>query len=885
MPLSAGTRLGSYEIKAPLGAGGMGEVYRARDTRLNRDVAIKVLPASMVQDASRLQRFELEARATSALNHPNILTVHDIGTAAIDNDRAPFIVSELLDGEDLRSKLADAALAPRTTIEYAMQIASGLAAAHDKGVVHRDLKPENVFITRDGRVKILDFGLAKLQTHHDPSAHDAATRGPVTDVGVVMGTVGYMSPEQVRGQAADHRSDLFSFGALLYEMATGRRAFVGDTAPETLTAILKHDPDTGQAARPLSPALERIVRRCLEKKPELRFQSAHDLVFALSMVNSPSSSSSGEAIAAPASTARSMSARERMVWLLATAAVALVATGFAAAYFTRPQPEARRAVTASVMPPANTGLSSIAISPDGRWLAFAAVTGGKTQLWVRPLESSTATVLSGTEGATMPFWSPDSRFIGFAANGKLKRIAVSGGAAQTLCDAGVFFGGAWNRDGVIVFSMAGFGLLRVPATGGEPTQLMPYQSANFQSPSFLPDGQRFLYTMLGARQEINGVFIGSLDGAVTQRILSTPSGAVYVPPGYLLFVRDGALLAQSFDAATLALAGEPVTISDRVARNPNYLRDSFSVSETGLLVYDPVLNRQNKQLVWVDRSGKTLRATGAPGGFSSPSLSPDETRVVVDRVKIDSDTHELWMNDLANGTASRFTFDSADNVNPIWVPDGSHIVWSSNREGPYQIFVKPANGGGQDQRWTNTGRITIATGRTNDSRSIVSYEVDPKTKRDIWLRTIDGDSKPVLLVQSPGSDVGGPVSPDGRWLAYASDEAGEYEVYVTSFPDAKGKWQVSTGGGLGPAWRKDSKELYFYSRDGHLMSVDIGNAASFAASAPHTLFEFRSGNGLTFVAPYAAAADGQRFLINTIVDESGGAPLTLVINWQEGLRR
>jgi hypothetical protein len=381
------------------------------------------------------------------------------------------------------------------------------------------------------------------------------------------------------------------------------------------------------------------------------------------------------------------------------------------------------------------------------------------------------------------------------------------------------------------------------------------------------------------------VFIGSIDGTVKQRLLSAPSGAVYVPPGYLLFVRDGALLAQSFDAAALTFAGEAITISDRVARNPNYSRDSFSVSETGLLVYDPVVNRQNKQLVWVDRSGKTLRATGAIGGFSAPSLSPDETRVVVDRVKMDSDTHDLWVQDLNSGAASRFTFESADHTNPIWLSDGSRIVWASNREGPYQLFVKPANGEGQDQRWSSTDRITIATGRTADSRSIISYEVDAKTKRDVWLRQLDGDSKPVPLVQSPGSDIGGPVSPDGRWLAYASDQTGEYEIYVTSFPDAKGKWQLSTGGGIGPAWRKDGKELFFYSRDGQMMSVDVSGAASFEASAARALFEFRSGNGLTFVAPYAAAADGKRFLINTIVDESNGAPLTLVINWQEMLRR
>jgi serine/threonine protein kinase len=862
----------------------MGEVYRARDTRLNRDVAIKVLPASLSQDVARLQRFEQEARAASALNHPNILTVHDIGTASIERDHAPFMVSELLDGEDLRSTLADAVLPPRTTIEYAMQIASGLAAAHEKGVVHRDLKPENVFVTKDGRVKILDFGLAKVQTLEPPGG-DAATRGPVTDVGVVMGTVGYMSPEQVRGLPADHRSDIFSFGALLYELASGHRAFACETSAETLTAILKQEPpDLAQTSTPMGPSLDRIVRRCLEKKPELRFQSAHDLVFALSMLQLPSTISSGDTATAPAPS-RSSGVRERTAWLIATALLVLVTLGLGAGFLARPPAEAPRAVTASVLPPANTSLSTIAVSPDGRWLAFVAVTGGKTQLWVRALEASTAHALSGTEGASFPFWSPDSRFIAFAAGGKLKKIAVTGGAAQTLCDSGVAYGGTWNRDGVIVFSMLGFGIYRVPAAGGAPVQLIPIDRANFHSPSFLPDGQHFLYARLGASQDANGVYVGSLDGTVKQRLVSTPSGAVYAPPGYLLFVRDGALLAQRFEAGALTLEGEPITIAERVARHPNFSRDLYSVSDTGVLVFDPVIARQSKQLIWVDRSGKTIGATGAVGGFSTPSLAPDEIRAVVDRVNPESDTREIWVMDLNGGGASRFTFDPNDDVNPIWLPDGSRIVWASNREGPYKLFIKPASGVGQDQAWSPSSRLTVATGRSADGQYVISYEVDPATKRDVWIRRLDAPEKPLQILASPANEIGGPVSPDGRWLAYASDETGDYEIYVTSFPDGRGKWQLSTGGGIGPAWRKDGKELFFYSRDGQVMAVDVNGATNFEASAPHALFEFRSGNGLTFVSPFAAAADGKRFLLNTIVDESGGAPLTLVINWQELLRR
>jgi Tol biopolymer transport system component len=393
--------------------------------------------------------------------------------------------------------------------------------------------------------------------------------------------------------------------------------------------------------------------------------------------------------------------------------------------------------------------------------------------------------------------------------------------------------------------------------------------------------------MLGARQDVNGVYVGSLDGGVKERLLSAPSGATYAPPGYLLYVRDAALMAQPFDAVSRSFTGEAITIADKIAREPNFSRDQYSVSETGVLVYDPVPNRQSKQLVWVDRTGKAIGTSPAPGSFTTPSLSPDEMRAVVERVNLESDSRDIWVQDLVGGGTSRFTFDPGDDVNPVWLSDGSRIVWASNREGSYKLFSKAASGVGEEQRWSTSERLTIATSRSFDGRYVVSYELDPATKRDIWIRPLDGKQQPFAILQTPANEIGGPVSPDSRWLAYASDETGDYEIYVLSFPDVRGKWQLSTGGGIGPVWRQDGKELFYYSRDGQVMSVDVKVNAdeTFSASAPRALFPLRSGNGLTFVGPFAAAADGQRFLLNTIVDESSGAPLTLVIDWPGLLRR
>ena len=597
MTIAAGTRLGRYEIRSQLGAGGMGEVYCARDEKLNRDVAIKVLPAAFSEDVNRLRRFEQEAQATGTLNHPNILAVYDVGI----HEGATYVVSELLEGETLRHRLNEEPPTQRRAIDYAVQIASGLAGAHQKAIVHRDLKPDNIFITKDDRVKILDFGLAKLvEPMIDGLAQtNIETRKVHTDPGTVVGTVGYMSPEQVRGKHVDHRSDVFSFGVVLYEMLSGRRAFRGDSAIETLNAILKEEPaELSQTNTKVNPVLERIVRRCLEKKPERRFQSAFDLTFAIEAVLTPSGSaieptalSPGVGEAQTRSRMWRLLSDARLAWILA-AGLLLGMLGFAWTYF-KHQPEAEaRVMKFSLMPPEKMNFDHIAVSPDGKWLAFTAATGGNVQLWIRALEALEAKALAGTEGAHHPFWSPDSRFIGFFASGKLKKIEVSGGLPARLCDVRVGTGGTWSRDGVILFSsLGGIGLSRVSATGGEVTSVIrpdwKRQETDFTNPSFLLDGRHFFYSKWSGQKETRGIYLGSVDGDLNQRLLADDSNAVYAASnkgeGYLLFGREGALMAQPFDAARRQLTGEPFSVAGQVRTNLDNVissrRRSFSVSE------------------------------------------------------------------------------------------------------------------------------------------------------------------------------------------------------------------------------------------------------------------------------------------------------------------
>ena len=617
-----GQQLGPYKILSLLGSGGMGEVYRASDSRLGREVAIKVLPSEFSADADRIGRFKQEARAAGQLNHPNILAIYDVST----HEGSPYLVSELLEGETLRDRLRQA-LSQRKALEYAGQIARGLAAAHVKGIVHRDLKPENLFITRSDGVKILDFGLAKLtQRKLDASQLMTATTNPVaTETGVVMGTVGYMSPEQVRGEVADHRSDIFALGAILYEMLSGRRAFQGKSAIETLNAILKEDPPELAKMNPqLPPALERIVRHCLEKNPGERYQSVRDIAFNLEGLSALSDATSAPLTVA----ARRSKSRERLAWIITTIALFLAALGFAVAYFHRTPTEVR-STRFTIPPPAKTsfGELSLSIAPDGHRFAFSTIdAAGRSLMWVRSLDSISPQPLPAADGGAYPFWSPDSRYLGFFAQGKLKKLALSGGSPQTLCEAPDLWGGTWNRDGVILFAPNFYGPLhRVSATGGEAepvTALDPSRQQNAHLfPQFLPDGRHFLYLARSAQKQNTGIYVGSLDSKDTRRLVSTESNAVYAPPGYLLFVREGMLLAQPFDDKELQLAGEPFPVVQRVGSFMN-LYAFFSVSESGVLVYWGGVQNKNTQLVWSDRGGKELKSVRLAGPLSHPLALP-----------------------------------------------------------------------------------------------------------------------------------------------------------------------------------------------------------------------------------------------------------------------
>jgi eukaryotic-like serine/threonine-protein kinase len=893
MTIANDTRLGHYEIIAPLGAGGMGEVWRARDTRLNREVAIKVLPADFAKDVDRLRRFEQEAQATSALNHPNILTVYDIGT----HDGAPFIVAELLEGEELRAHLNNGALPVRKAIDYARQVAAGLAAAHEKGIVHRDLKPENLFVTKDGLVKILDFGLAKLRSPRNaPVGSDVATQKQLTNPGAVMGTVAYMSPEQVRGQNLDHRSDIFSFGLILFEMLSGKRAFTGESQVEVMNAILKEDaPELSETSAKIPPALDKIVHRCLEKKPEQRFHSAHDLGFALEALSLPSSSSGVERIA-PALEATALTERrgwrEHIAWLVAGAlGLALLALGWA--YLTRPSADTR-AVRLTFTPPQGLAFDNgfddfVSVSPDGQKLAFTGrAADGKRQLWVRSLGATQAQVLPDTEDALYPFWSPDSRSLGFGARGKLKRIELAGGRPQTLCDATELRGGTWNRAGVILFAnIYSSGLFQVPATGGEPKQVTSPDPARREGrhlyPCFLPDGRHFLYRVTGTDAS-QRVFAGSLDDKEVKQVLTNAAPALYAPPGWLLFVRDGALLAQAFDAAQLELKGEAFFIT-QPTNTANVLGVPHSVSDNGVLIWQGDRQREY-QLAWFDRAGNQVGTVGAPmeverGQF--PHLAPDGKRVAIRRRDPQLQNADVWVIDLERSLPTRLTSNPAADDYPIWSPDGSQIVFSSILGDTPGLYQKAASGLGAEKLLLKGHGAP--TDWSRDGRFIFYFPSMGKSRGNLWVLPLADPANPYPLLSTAFEVSQAQLSPDGHWLAYVSDESGSYEIYVQAFTaDGKlggDKVRVSPGGGSQPRFRRDGQELFYVATDGQMM-VAKRNGATF--ETPKALFKTRMLTGL--IRPgidYDVTADGQRFLIGTQVGEP--TPVSVILNWAEGLKK
>jgi Tol biopolymer transport system component len=895
MSLPSGFRLGVYEIQSLLGAGGMGEVYRARDARLQRDVAIKVLPAAFATDPERMARFEQEARAAAALNHPNILAVHDLG----QHEGAPFIVTELLDGVSLREVLHGGPLPARKAIEYGVAIAQGLAAAHDKGIVHRDLKPDNVFVTSDGRVKILDFGLAKL-TQSDGAASamsvlpttPAMSAVPNTVAGVVLGTVGYMSPEQVRGAAADHRTDIFALGVVLYEMLAGRRAFAGDTAVDVMSAILKDDPpDLPIAERHIPPALARIVSRCLEKNPAVRFQSARDLAFALDALTSPSGSAAMEA--APALSAIVTRPAPRRVasmipWAVAAFAL-LAAAVVAVVHFRETAPEVR-SVRFEIAPPGTTPAEMFALSPDGRSLAFVAATDGAPQIWIRPLDAVEARPLPGTENALYPFWSPDAAYIAFFAQGKLKKIAVGGGPPVALCDSPSGRGGSWNQTGVIIYSSGPTSpILQVSANGGTPQAVTKLPagdaSGGARFPSFLPDGDHFLYLATSGGADI-GVYVGSLSGGTSVRVLADTTNAVYAPSngdGYLLFRREETLMAQRFDLATLQLSGDVMPIASPVPVTAHLGFGAFSASRDGTLVFRREPTR-NRELVWLDREGKRLSVATKPLQlYGSPiALSPDQKRVAYSVASGDR-LAELWVHDLSRDVASRFTFASGIARDPVWSADGSVLYFGFMPTGAaaFEIHRKALAGNGQDERLIQSGVNGTPTGVSRDGQLLLFNQTGSQTDADIWVLPLTGERKPVPYLQTPfgeGDAVFAPIAGPTRWVAYSSNESGRFEVYLQQFPASGAKYQVSTAGGAGPVWRADARELYYVEND-TMYAVPITIGSSVDIGTPKMLARNPNASAL------AAAEDGTRFLAAVPAGASDGAqPITAVLNWAAGVK-
>jgi Tol biopolymer transport system component len=895
MTIETGAKLGRYEIRSQLGVGGMGEVYQGRDTQLGRDVAVKVLPTTLSTDTDRLRRFEQEACAASALNHPNILVVHDIGA----HDGTTYVVSELLEGETLRKRIGGTPLGQRRAVDYALQIANGLAAAHEKGIIHRDLKPDNIFITNDGRVKILDFGLAKLtQLDGNQSQTDVPTRRVDTDPGVVMGTVGYMSPEQLKGRAVDQRTDIFSFGAILYEMLSGRRAFHGESAAETMSAILKEDPpELSDTNKSVSPALERLVNHCLEKNPEGRFHSARDVAFALEAL-------SGSAAASETTTARSFvpaafRVREWLPWALAAIGLLIAAITLAWTYFRRERTDARpiEAMRFIIPTPEKARIPGLpTISPDGRYVVFRVNTDdGKELLWMHALGSFEARPLAGTDGGFQPFWSPDSRAVGFFAKGKLKWIDVSGGSVQTVCDAPSNYSGAWSHDGTIIFSRGvASGIYRVPATGGTPIQLTTVDASRNEIehiwPYFLPDGRHFLFLARNAQPENSAIYVGTLDSRETTRLLQAHSSMAYASPGYLLFVRESTLMAQGFDADTLQLKGDAFPVAEHTVRNSISGRAMFSVSENGVLVFRAGGGMVNNQLVWFDRSGKQLSLLTPPGAYNAPALSPDEKKVAVSRLDLQTGIpSDIWLIDLERGSQIRLTTDPTSDLFPSWSPNGDHVTFVSTRNGVSSIYQKLSNAASPEDPLVSSAELKYNPQWAPDGQSIIYSQLNPKTNVDLYLLSLSGEKKSTSWLQTNFIEAQPRLSPNGRWIAYISNETEQFQVYVDSFPASGAKVAISIGGGSQPQWRADGRELYYYAPDRKLVAVEVnGDGPTFKVGEARPLFEIRvasidqsfPGNGY-----YTVTHDGKRFLVSSLPEAPERQQINVIVNWAADIKK
>jgi serine/threonine protein kinase len=906
MPLSIGTRLGPYEILAPLGAGGMGEVYRARDARLGRDVAVKVLPVALASNSERLKRFEIEARAASALNHPSLVTIHDIGSS----DGVEYIAMELVEGRTLREVLMDGPVPPRMLLAIGAQMADGLARAHAAGIVHRDLKPENVMVTRDGFAKLLDFGLAKLT---EVEGLDHATKAPTvsgaTEPGVVMGTIGYMSPEQALAKPVDFRSDQFSLGSILYEMAAGRRAFSRDSAPETLTAIIRAEPEPLSALAPLTPApLRWVVERCLAKNAEDRYASTRDLARDLATLRDRlSETSSGTSLAGVAATAPTPSRRavRAIPWVLAI----LLAAGLAwlLSATSRSKTAAPAPMRFSVTLPPGVALSQSdieshsSISPDGRWLVFVGSSGEREQLYLRAIDSIDAHPLSGTEGAISPFWSPDSGNIGFFADGKIQRIRVAGGPPQVICNGGIEALPSWGSSGQILFIQVGQrgGLWAVEAAGGEPRRLRGLETARNETahlwPRFLADGRHFLFTTIDPSLERGGfpLRLGSLDSKEATTV-GRISSRFEVASGHLLVVREGVLLAQPFDGQRVT--GEPVALAEHVYQFNGPMMAGFSASQTGTIAYE--LATRPSRVSWLDRHGAVLETLPVTGAVLSLRLSPDDRRMAMAIDDEKKGSSDIWTYEFERRLPARVTLDPRDEKNPVWSADGRMIYFRCDWHGPPDVCRVTVGAPETAAPFVERPGVQLPEDVSPDGRSLVFAEFIRRTNGDLWLYPLAGQGQAAPLTQTPFDEKGARFSPDGRWLAYYSNESGNREVYLRPVAETGERVRVSSGGGTMPRWRRDGKELFYVNNisgfsGSPLMAVPIQtDGSTFRAGLPKALFETQLPANMRHPGgpanSFAVAPDGQRFLLPRPAGsarEPAPSTITVVLNWPALLKK
>ncbi|MDP8979020.1 MAG: serine/threonine-protein kinase [Acidobacteriota bacterium] len=853
------TSIAHYRITAKIGEGGMGEVYRATDTKLNREVAIKVLPEAFANDPDRLARFAREAQVLAALNHPNIASIYGVEELAI--------VTELVDGSDLKGPLS-----LETALEYAGQIADALEAAHEKGITHRDLKPANIKITPQGVVKVLDFGLAKIAESN--AASGSLNNSPTLTIrgsesGMILGTAAYMAPEQARGKAVDKRADIWAFGVVLWEMLTGRQMFVGDTVSDVLASVLRNEPDLGAVPAQVRP----LLAACLEKDPRKRLRDIGDWRRQMAPEHIPAT--------APA---------RRRNWLPWTAAgLACVLAALCAAWLLR-TPEQQPILELSAALPEEAALSpwAPAISPDGRHIVFGAMLGGKKQLWIRNLDELTPRALAGTEGAQDPFWSPDSRFVGFFADRKLKKIDIAGGPAIPLCDTQIDRGGTWSAAGVILFGIgAADPLARVPAEGGVPTQVTEKESAVLEShrwPVFLPDGRHFLFVKRTQQPEKGGLYAGDLESKATKRILPVLSNAAFVAPGFLLFVRDRTLMMQAFDVSRLEVTGEARSVAQQVDFAERNVQGFFSASQTGTLVFtNGVL--ANDQMTWFDRAGKRVGSIGKAGALLWVAISPNGETVAFDWQDLQSGTWDVWTHDLAHNTDSRVTSDPANDRYPVWSPDGRYVVFSSNRSGKMRLYRKLSSGVGNDEVLLDVPNFLNATDWSRDGRFLFFQVATAATKTDIWVLPDPNSSqpsKPYPVLDTDFDESTAALSPDGHWLAYVSDRTRSPQVYLMSFPDKQSTFQISTNGGTNPFWNANGKELFYRAGD-DIMSVDVQAGARFEHGVSRTLFRCQIPFD-RILTRFAVHPDGKRFLV--ITPEQSAAPqrLNVIVNWRKLVR-